>query len=113
MEEDGLAVTLAPIVAFNDVEGLHEYVFAPLAEIVTGCPLQMVCGGETTNTGKGFTVTMTCAVAVQPLLSVPVTVYVVVVKGPAVTLEPVVELKFVEGLHEYVCAPPAVSEAVC
>ena len=64
-------------------------------------------------TGSGFTVTVTCVVAVQPLLSVPVTVYVEVEEGLAVTVEPVVALSAVEGVHEYVAAPLAVSVAVC
>ena len=53
----------------------------------------------TVTTGSGFTVTVTCVVAVQPLLSVPVTVYVVVEDGFAVTLEPVVALRFVDGVQ--------------
>ena len=63
------------------------------------CPAQIVAG-ETLITGGGFTVTVTCAVAVHPLL-VPVTVYVVVVAGVAVTDEPVVLLKPVGGDHVY------------
>ena len=53
----------------------------------------------TVITGSGLTVTVTCVVAVHPLLSVPVTVYVVVEDGFAVTLEPVVELRFVDGVQ--------------
>jgi hypothetical protein len=64
--------------------------------------------GETVTTGTGFTVTVTCAVAVQPSAS-PVTVYVVVEFGVAVTVEPVAELNPVAGLHEYVFAPLALS----
>ena len=63
--------------------------------------------------GRGFTVTVTCAAAEQPLLSVPVTVYVVVEDGFAVIGEPVDELKFVDGIQVYVCAPLAVSVADC
>jgi translation elongation factor EF-1beta len=47
------------------------------------------------------------------LISVPLTVYVVVEEGEAVTGDPVEELKPVEGVHEYVVAPPAVSVALC
>ena len=61
--------------------------------------MQIAGGGVTVITGRGFTVTVTCVVAVQPLLSVPVTVYVVVEEGLAVTGEPVDELKFVEGVQ--------------
>lgn len=60
-----------------------------------------------------FTVTVTCAVAVHPFRSVPVTVYVVVEDGPAETLAPVVLLRPVAGDHEYVFAPLAVSMVGC
>jgi len=49
------------------------------------------------------------AVFVQPLPSVPATVYVVVAAGLAVTVEPVVPDKPLVGLHTYVVAPVAVS----
>jgi hypothetical protein len=45
-----------------------------------------------------FTVTVTCAVAVHPFI-VPVTVYVVVVEGLALTLEPVELLREDDGVH--------------
>ena len=48
-------------------------------------------------TGNGFTFTVTCVDTVQPLLSVPVTVYVEVEVGFAVTVEPVVALSPVAG----------------
>ena len=65
------------------------------------------------TTGSGFTVTVPCPVDVQPLLSVPVTVYVIVEVGLAVTEEPVVELSAVAGLHEYVLAPLALRVVDC
>jgi hypothetical protein len=40
---------------------------------------------------------------------VPVTVYIVVAEGVAVTTAPVVVLRPVAGIHEYVVAPDAVS----
>ena len=52
------------------------------------------------TTGKGFTVTVTVAVFTQPLLLVPVTVYVVVAAGLAVTDVPVDADRPVAGLHE-------------
>ena len=47
---------------------------------------------------------------VQPAALVPVTVYVVVEEGEATTVAPVVLLRPVDGVHEYVVAPVAVSE---
>jgi hypothetical protein len=73
MVETGFATTEEPVVALNEVVGLHVYEFAPLAVSVVDCPLQIVAE-ETVTTGRGFTVTVTCVVAVHPLLSVPVTV---------------------------------------
>lgn len=105
-----MAVTEEPVAALNPVEGDHEYVFAPFAVSVVFCPVHKVMFGETVTTGTGFTVTVTCAVAVQPRAS-PVTVYVVVDTGFAVTLEPVAELNPVAGLQVYVFAPLAVSVA--
>ena len=110
--EVGLAETFAPVVALNAVEGLHAYVFAPPAVSAADCPLQIVCEGVTETTGSGLTVTVTCADDVHPFTS-PVTVYVVVEDGFAVTLAPVVALSAVGGLHEYVLAPLAVSVADC
>jgi hypothetical protein len=60
--------------------------------------MQIVGFGETVITGIGLTVTVTCAVAVHPRAS-PVTVYVVVEVGLAVTDEPVVALNPVAGDH--------------
>ena len=48
------------------------------------------------------------AVFIQPLASVPVTVYVVVLAGVATTEGPVVGVIPVVGLHVYVDAPLAV-----
>ena len=59
--------------------------------------------------GLFATVTNAVAIAVQPTPSVPVTVYVVVVKGLAVTLAPVVADNPVDGDQVYVCAPKAVN----
>jgi hypothetical protein len=40
MEELTVAVTVEPVVLLKYVDGDHEYVLAPLAEIVTGTPEQ-------------------------------------------------------------------------
>ena len=112
MEEVGFAVTLAPVVEFRAVDGLHVYVFAPPAVSTVDCPSQIVGDGETAITGNRLTVTVTCAVAVHPFRS-PVMVYVMVAAGLAVTFEPVVELNAVAGLHVYVFAPLAESGVDC
>ena len=49
--------------------------------------------------GKGRIVSVTCAVSAQFCPLVPVTMYVVVVVGFAVTADPVVELNPVAGVH--------------
>ncbi len=47
--------------------------------------------------GNSFTVTVTVVEFVQPAALVPVIVYVVVMVGLAVVVEPVVELKVIDG----------------
>lgn len=109
----GPAVTVAPVVPDNPVDGLHEYVEAPDAVSDTLLPLQIVgADGVTLTVGKGFTVTVTFFVLTHPFASVPVTVYVVVDVGFAVTVAPVVGDKPVAGLHVYVDAPDAVRETL-
>ena len=49
--------------------------------------------------GVVFTLTITVAVFVQPLLLVPATVYIVVAVGLAVTLAPTVAERLVAGDH--------------
>lgn len=93
----GEAATVAPVVPLNPVAGDHEYVVAPLAVSVVLPPVQMVLeSGVTVITGSGVTVTVVVAVDEQ-LPVVPVTVYVVVLVGLAVTFAPVVPLKPVAG----------------
>ena len=67
-------MTEEPVDALKFVEGDQVYVCAPLAVSVTDPPLQTAAGVFTVTTGSGLMVTVTCAVAVQPLASVPVTV---------------------------------------
>jgi hypothetical protein len=63
-------------------------------------PMQITAEVGLTVTTGAFTVTADVAVALQPLPSVPVTVYVVVVVGLAVTVVPVVGDKPATGNHE-------------
>ena len=71
----GFAVTVAPVVALNPVEGDHEYVEAPVAKRDTELPEHIIAEeGVTLTVGNGFTVMVTVAVFVQPLLAVPVIV---------------------------------------
>ncbi len=65
--EIGLAVTLAAVEELSEEDGLHKYEFAPIAFNVVDCPAQMVSSGETDIRGAGFTVTVTCDVAVHPI----------------------------------------------
>jgi hypothetical protein len=71
---------------------------APDAVKVPDAPAQTV-EEFTVTTGKRFTVTVEVPVPSQPL-SVPVTVYVVVLAGLAVTVAPVVALNPVDGVQE-------------
>jgi hypothetical protein len=68
-------------------------------------------GEFTVTVGIGLTVSTEVFVPLQ-LLAVPVTVYVTDVVAVLVTVDPVVALKPVAGLHVYVEAPPAVKVAV-
>jgi hypothetical protein len=73
---------------------------APPAGVAVAVPFafpQVVLVDDTVNVGFGLMVTTTVAVFVQPPAVVPVTVYVVVIDGVAVTEVPEVELKPVEG----------------
>lgn len=108
----GDAVTDAPVVLLSPVAGLHVYELAPVAVRVADCPTQIAGGDNTAITGGGFMVTVTCAVAVHPF-DVPVTVYVMVEVGDAVTDEPVVLLSPVAGLQVYELAPEAVRVVDC
>ena len=112
MVEVGLAVTDEPVVALNPVAGDHEYVVAPFAVNVADCPRQKLTFGETVTTGAGLTVTVTCVEPVHPFRS-PMTVYVVVLVGLAVTEVPDELLNVAAGLQIYVLAPLAVSVVDC
>ena len=77
----------------------HAYVVAPEPLKVTAVPAQTVWLPPALTLGAAFTVTVACAVLLQPLAAVPVTVYVVVVVGVKATalLTPL--------FHAYVVAP--------
>jgi PII-like signaling protein len=107
---EGLAETVAPVVADSPVPGLHAYVFPPTPFSSTDPPLQSTgADGLTEMVGFGLMVTVTVEVFVQPFTSVPVTVYVVVVLGLAETFVPVVAESPVPGPHTYVFPPTPVS----
>ena len=65
--------------------------------------------GLTVTAGRGFTITVAADVLVHPAASVPVTVYVSVAAGLAVTVVPVPEDNPAVGLQVYEDAPRAVS----
>lgn len=74
------------------------YVDAPLAAKVTVAFGQIVAE-FTVSVGIGFTVTAVVNVPTHPPVVVPLSVYVVVTVGLAVTLAPLVELNPVPGDH--------------
>lgn len=59
----------------------------------------MVWSAPALTVGMGLTVTVTTSVFTQPFAFVPVTVYVVVLAGDALTLAPEVALRPVAGDH--------------
>ena len=73
---------------------------APVAVSVDDPPGHTEAGdAAAVTTGIGFTVIVTVAVLTHPAAEVPVTVYVVVAVGVAVTEAPVVALSAVLGDH--------------
>ena len=63
-------------------------------------PIQILADeGETVIVFTEFTVTMDDCLLVQPFEAVPVTVYVMLVLGFAVTFAPVVVFNPVDGVH--------------
>ena len=75
----------------------------PFKQTATGFADALTVGGT-------FTITVTVADALHPAALVPITVYVVVVVGLAVTVAPVVALNPVAGDQPYVIPPEAVNE---
>lgn len=104
----GLAVTVVPVVALNPVAGAHTYVEAPLAVSATLPPGQIDGAAGVHEIGTvPPTFTVTVVVPTQPAAVVPVMVYVVVVTGVAVTVDPVVDDNPVAGDQLYVPPTPA------
>jgi hypothetical protein len=77
----------------------HRYVEPPDAVNTTDFPVHIFTFSPACALSV-FTETVTELVAEQPLTSVPVTVYVVVLAGDAIGLESVVSFNPVEGLHK-------------
>jgi hypothetical protein len=94
-----LAVTEDPVVAESDGPGAHVYVTPPVALNTVEDPVQMATLEPPLIVGNGLTLTITVAVFTHPLASVPVTVYVIVEAGLAVTEVPVVADSDVPGAH--------------
>jgi PII-like signaling protein len=105
----GVAVTVAPVVADRPVAGDHVYVAAPVAVRAVDEPAHIATFVSAVTTGNGLTETVVVDEPTHPKLFVPVTVYVVVAVGAAVTLAPDVADRPVAGDHVYVAAPVAIS----
>src|SRR5260221_14154299 len=71
--EEGVAVIFDAVEELNVEDGLQAYVLAPVTLSGMDCPVHIVSSGESESRGSGFTVTVTCCVAVQPS-EFPVTV---------------------------------------
>jgi len=76
---------------------------------MTELPAQKFSGpdGVIIGDGAGLIETVAVDVPLQPAVDVPVTVYVVAVRGIAITVAPVVADKPVDGDHAYVPPVPA------
>jgi hypothetical protein len=97
----GLAVTTESVPLLKPVTGLHEYVEAPPAVNVVPVPPKHIWPepAVTFSVGVGLTVIVIFALSEQPPPEVPITVYVRVEPGLAVTLLPVVALRPVPGFQ--------------
>ena len=95
----GLAVGLAQLAQLSPVDGPQEKLLAPEAVSNVLPPLQIALLPVTNTVGTVFTATVTVAVFVQPLLPVPVTVYVVLAVGEAIGLAHAVQESVAPGLQ--------------
>lgn len=102
-EEVGVAV-VAPV---KELAGDQTYPVPPVAVNPVVVPEQIETALPALIVGKGFTVTVTTDVLVQPPPAVPTTVYVVVVVGLATGFAIVELLNVAEGVQAYVVAPVA------
>lgn len=95
----GLKVTTALPGGLAPLLAVQVYVEPPVAVSVVLCPLQIDgLEGVMVTLAEALTETVTTAVLLQtPLL--PVTLYVVVVAGVALTVLPFAELSVAEGLQ--------------
>jgi hypothetical protein len=103
----GDANTVPPVVVLSPVAGDQVNDEAPLATRVVVLPLHNEVLPEITMAGPALIATDLVVAAEQPLLPVPVTVYVVDTIGDAVTLAPLLALSVAAGDHVYVFAPDA------
>ena len=109
----GVDTTELPEVLFKSVAGLHEYELAPVADNVADWPTHKEELDAAILT-VGFELTFNeITLEFEQVPVVPITVYEILAPELETTDAPVVELKFVAGLQEYVLAPDAVNVAVC
>ena len=106
----GFAVGDETVVDESPAEGLQLYVLAPFAFSEMLLPKHKEVSRPASTTGNAFTVMMTVVVSAHPAPLVPITVYVVVAVGCAMTVLPVVALRPVAGLQLNAFAPEAVSD---
>ena len=91
-----VTVGVSVIVAELSPVGFHVYVPEPPADNVIELPSHIEdCDTEVVIVGTGFTITLTVFSPVQPNKSAPTTVYVILVVGLAIVIEPLATI----GLH--------------
>jgi hypothetical protein len=97
----GEAITVDPVELLSEDEGVHVYVEAPDAIMVSDPPEQMLPDDEAVilMLGEGLIDIFTLSFPAHPLPLIPVTTYVIAVVGVAITTAPVVALNPVDGLH--------------
>jgi len=81
-------------------DGRQVYDVPPWALSIMARPAQMACVESSVITGLAFTFMVTFSVSVQPRVSVPITVYIVVLVGFANVLSQVAQVIVPDGVHE-------------